>query len=270
MIEDDAPLRPQRTRGTALVMDVAGFTAFSAQHPPEHVIETLDALLSDTAKVVSEKGGVVLSYLGDGFLATFNTSVFVTDHETAALAAAKDLVTVAKAHGFDVRIGIASGDSVTGIIGNETRQSFYSLWGRREPGIAAGRARKISEKLHSSGRSNRGRRRRCCGVDASWRASDQRRGRANRGFRRFVGRLVPCGSWASTSMIYAASRQMERSEREIALLKRGPDAKVGFVGSLVTWECQESAVTVNVRYAGCTRRKLLVRRVTGMGRVVLL
>ncbi|WP_299706302.1 adenylate/guanylate cyclase domain-containing protein [uncultured Tateyamaria sp.] len=124
LIEDDAPLRPQRTRGTALVMDVAGFTAFSAQHPPEHVIETLDALLSDTAKVVSEKGGVVLSYLGDGFLATFNTPVFVTDHETAALAAAKDLVTVAKAHGFDVRIGIASGDLVTGIIGNETRQSF--------------------------------------------------------------------------------------------------------------------------------------------------
>ena len=31
---------------------------------------------------------------------------------------------VAKTHGFDVRIGIASGDLVTGIIGNETRQSF--------------------------------------------------------------------------------------------------------------------------------------------------
>ncbi|MEM6891089.1 MAG: hypothetical protein AAF636_23585 [Pseudomonadota bacterium] len=59
---------------------------------------------------------------------------------------------------------------------------------------------------------------------------------------------------------------MERSEREIAPLKRGPDAKVGFIGSLVTWESKESAGTVNVRYSGCKRRKLLVRRVIGLGR----
>ncbi|WP_318167844.1 adenylate/guanylate cyclase domain-containing protein [Roseobacter sp.] len=124
LIEDDAPLKPQRTRGTALVMDVAGFTAFSAQHSPEHVVETLDKLLSDTAKVVSENGGVVLSYLGDGFLATFNTPVSVADHEAAAVAAAKELVAVAKTNGFEVRVGIATGDLVTGIVGNETRQSF--------------------------------------------------------------------------------------------------------------------------------------------------
>ena len=124
LIKDDAPLKPQRTRGTALVMDVVGFTAFSAQRPPEHVIETLDKLLSDTAKVVSEKGGVVLSYLGDGFLATFNTPVSVADHEAAAVLAAQGIVVVAKTHGFDVRVGVATGDLVTGIIGNETRQSF--------------------------------------------------------------------------------------------------------------------------------------------------
>ncbi|WP_436397645.1 adenylate/guanylate cyclase domain-containing protein [Roseobacter sp. S98] len=124
MIEDETPLRPQRARGTALVMDVAGFTTFSARHTPEHVVRTLDALLSDAARAVSGHGGVVLSYLGDGFLATYNTPAPVAEHEAAAIDTARQLVTLAKSHGFDVRIGIATGDLVTGIIGSETRQSF--------------------------------------------------------------------------------------------------------------------------------------------------
>lgn len=66
----------------------------------------------------------MLSYLGDGLLATFNTPVSVAEPEVAAIRAARALLPVAKQHGFGVRIGIASGDLVTGIIGNETRQSF--------------------------------------------------------------------------------------------------------------------------------------------------
>ncbi len=124
LIADDTPLSPQRRRGTAMVMDVAGFTGFSAQHEPEHVVQTLDRLLSETSRIVSNHGGVVLSYLGDGFLATFNTPVSLQNPEDAALKAAVELSHAAKVHGFDTRIGLATGDLVTGIIGNETRQSF--------------------------------------------------------------------------------------------------------------------------------------------------
>lgn len=124
LIADAAPLRPQRRHGTALVMDIAGFTAFSAQHEPEFVVETLDKLLSDATRSVSRHGGVVLSYLGDGFLATFNAPAAIEKPEDAALATAHELLQVAQKHNFDIRIGIASGDLVTGIIGNETRQTF--------------------------------------------------------------------------------------------------------------------------------------------------
>ena len=124
LIEDETPLKPQRSRGTALVMDIAGFTAFSAQHDPETVIQTLDHLLADTSQVIAENGGVVLSYLGDGFLATFNAPLAHDEPQFAAAQASKALLSVAKEHGFEIRIGIASGDLVTGIVGSSSRQSF--------------------------------------------------------------------------------------------------------------------------------------------------
>lgn len=124
LIANDGPLQPQKTAGTALVMDIAGFTKFSAQHPPEHVIGVLDAFLSDATDAVSAHGGIVMSYLGDGFLVTFNAPISIADPARAAVHAAQDLLEVAAAHGFDIRVGIASGDLVTGTIGSSDRQSF--------------------------------------------------------------------------------------------------------------------------------------------------
>jgi class 3 adenylate cyclase len=124
LIADDAPLKPQRARGVAMVMDVAGFTAFSAAHDPEHVIRVLDDFLADATHAVSQRSGVVLSYLGDGFLVTFNAPVACTEPQVSACRVAADLFDVAARHGFDIRIGIATGDLVTGTIGTDTRQSF--------------------------------------------------------------------------------------------------------------------------------------------------
>ncbi|WP_299044845.1 adenylate/guanylate cyclase domain-containing protein [uncultured Tateyamaria sp.] len=124
LIENDGRMRPRRAAGTALVMDIAGFTAFSSRHTPEHVITVLDAFLSDATEAVSEQGGTVMSYLGDGFLVTFNAPISIPDPARAAVATATRLVEVGKAHGFGIRVGIASGDLVTGTIGSSERQSF--------------------------------------------------------------------------------------------------------------------------------------------------
>ncbi|WP_300030697.1 adenylate/guanylate cyclase domain-containing protein [uncultured Roseobacter sp.] len=124
LIAADGPLTPQRAAGTALVMDIAGFTKFSAGHPPEFVIGKLDAFLSDATDCVSRQGGIVMSYLGDGFLVTFNAPISVEDPAGAALRTAQALLQVARNHGFGVRVGIASGDLVTGTIGSTERQSF--------------------------------------------------------------------------------------------------------------------------------------------------
>ncbi|GGH42162.1 Adenylate cyclase, class 3 [Cribrihabitans marinus] len=124
LIASEAPLQPQRSRGVALVMDIAEFTRFSAAHSPEHVIAVLDAFLADATDAVSKEGGIVMSYLGDGFLVTFNAPVGIDNPEEAAIQAAMRLLNIAQNHGFCVRIGIASGALVTGTIGTEIRQTF--------------------------------------------------------------------------------------------------------------------------------------------------
>lgn len=124
LIANEGPLRPQRSAGTALVMDIAGFTKFSAAHPPEHVIGKLDAFLAAATDAVSTHGGIVMSYLGDGFLVTYNAPITVADPARAAVETAQALLDIARAHEFSVRVGIASGDLVTGTIGSSERQSF--------------------------------------------------------------------------------------------------------------------------------------------------
>lgn len=124
LISSDEPLKPKLSNGTALVLDVAGFTSFSANHPPEVVIDVLDKFLADAAGAVAEQGGIVMSYLGDGFLVTFNAPVAVEQPQKAAVRTAQKLIDVGTEHGFAVRIGIASGSLVTGTIGSEDRQSF--------------------------------------------------------------------------------------------------------------------------------------------------
>ncbi|WP_227268523.1 adenylate/guanylate cyclase domain-containing protein [Roseobacter weihaiensis] len=124
LIADAAPLKPQRSIGAALVMDIAGFTRYSARHDPEHVIGALNAFLADATQAVSGAGGIVITYLGDGFLVTFNAPVKIDDPSQAALRAASFLRQTARTHRFEIRIGIATGELVTGIIGNDARQSF--------------------------------------------------------------------------------------------------------------------------------------------------
>lgn len=124
LIANDGPLRPQGSAGTALVMDIAAFTEFSAAHSPEHVIGALDAFLSDATDTVSEHGGIVMSYLGDGFLVTFNAPITVPYPARAAIETAQALLLTAAKHDFTIRIGIASGNLVTGTIGSSERKSF--------------------------------------------------------------------------------------------------------------------------------------------------
>lgn len=124
LIDNDGPMQPQRAFGTALVMDIAGFTAFSSRHAPEQVIGVLDAFLADATDLVSENGGIVISYLGDGFLVTFNAPISIPHPARAAIETARQLLQTAAAHDFSIRVGIASGNLVTGTIGSSQRQSF--------------------------------------------------------------------------------------------------------------------------------------------------
>ena len=61
----------QRIEAAILVSDMRGFTAFSNAHPPEQVIERLNAVFGCIMPAVEAEGGEVLKLIGDGLLAIF-------------------------------------------------------------------------------------------------------------------------------------------------------------------------------------------------------
>ncbi|MEM9551991.1 MAG: adenylate/guanylate cyclase domain-containing protein, partial [Pseudomonadota bacterium] len=124
LISDPTPLAPQVRHGTALILDIADFTRFAADKEPVEVIASLDQLLADASDRIAAAGGVVINYLGDGLLATFNTPVAVDRPEVCAVTAARALLNLGETSGFGLRIGIASGEIASGNVGSSRRQSF--------------------------------------------------------------------------------------------------------------------------------------------------
>ncbi len=129
LVEDSASMEPQVRQGAVLIADIEAFSTFAAGRDPHDVIETLNAFLAECTDRISRRDGVVISYLGDGFLVTFNTPLAIDNPAVAALQAAQDLISLTeqrsfKGHRVKLRIGIASGDIAAGIVGSAKRQAF--------------------------------------------------------------------------------------------------------------------------------------------------
>lgn len=124
LIDDPSALHPQVRHGAALVMDIRDFTRFAAERDPAEVIGDLNHFLSDCADFVSASDGVVITFTGDGLLATFNTPIDIDEPERAALATARALVACGERAGFVVRTGVAAGPIAAGSIGSSDRQAF--------------------------------------------------------------------------------------------------------------------------------------------------
>lgn len=129
LVANEAGLEPQVRQGAALVLDIEGFSGYAAGRDPRTVIETLNRFLADCADAVSRCDGVVITYLGDGLLATFNTPIDVQRPGRRALDAAGDLLALSRERRYDgqhfrIRIGIASGAIASGSVGSSARQAF--------------------------------------------------------------------------------------------------------------------------------------------------
>lgn len=124
LMQDEAALAPQVRHGAVLILDIRSFTSFAASRPPTEVIGSLNTFLARCADCVSQADGVVISYTGDGLLATFNTPLEVDQPEEAALGAASALAAYAAQTDFDIRVGIAAGPVAAGSVGSAERQAF--------------------------------------------------------------------------------------------------------------------------------------------------
>lgn len=140
LIESRALLmeRGERREVAVLFCDLAGFTALSERVAPERLVQFLNAYFSLTAREIAATDGVIDKYIGDAVMAYW-CPPFVPQEEVAlrsadaalrcldqvpAIAAAGREMFQARDYEPRVRIGIASGQSITGSIGAEERRNY--------------------------------------------------------------------------------------------------------------------------------------------------
>lgn len=118
---------------TVLFADVAGFTAWTTRTDPERVIGLLDDLFTRLDEVAATHGIEKLKTMGDAYMAVAGAPLPRHDHAMAAIDAARGMLAAMaawrEAHGvaLELRIGLASGAAVGGVIGRQ--RILFDLWG---------------------------------------------------------------------------------------------------------------------------------------------
>lgn len=113
--------------------DFQGFTAISSRMDPTTLVESLNSIFSKFDALTQELGVEKIKTIGDAYLAVAGVPTERPDHATAiadlalgmldALAEVNESLEVP----FHIRIGVATGPVVTGIIG--THKFVYDVWG---------------------------------------------------------------------------------------------------------------------------------------------
>jgi adenylate cyclase len=109
-----------------LFVDVRGFTAFAEQSEATEVVAALNQLFEVIVPIVTNHGGHVDKFLGDGLLAIFGPPEGFQDHADRTVAAALEIVRTVNRPDAALRIGagINTGRVVAGSIGGAGRLNF--------------------------------------------------------------------------------------------------------------------------------------------------
>jgi len=118
---------------TIVFADVVGFTPWANSTDPAEVVALLDDLFTRFDALAEEHGLEKIKTVGDAYMAVAGAPDPRADHAAAAVAFARAMLGEVegwrRANGLDlrVRIGIASGPTVGGVIGRQ--RLLFDLWG---------------------------------------------------------------------------------------------------------------------------------------------
>lgn len=118
---------------SVLFADIAGFTERASDMEPDQLIRFLDRLYGDFDALVDTHGLEKIKVSGDSYMVVSGVPHPRADHVEALAAFALDMAEAASllkdSHGeaLPLRIGLASGPVVAGVVGS--RRFFYDVWG---------------------------------------------------------------------------------------------------------------------------------------------
>ena len=112
---------------SVLFADMAGFTARSAAMSPEALVGFLGRLFAEFDRLIAEKGAEKIKSNGDAYMVAAGLPSPRPDHAEVLADLALEMRDAAARFDVRLRIGIASGPVVAGVIGS--RKYFYDIWG---------------------------------------------------------------------------------------------------------------------------------------------
>ncbi len=113
--------------------DIAGFTPWAHRTEPARVVALLDDLFSRWDGLAFDHGIEKIKTVGDAFMAVAGAPEPSGDHALRALAFARSILVAtadwraANDIDLEIRVGLASGPVVGGVIGR--RRLLFDLWG---------------------------------------------------------------------------------------------------------------------------------------------
>ena len=116
-----------------LFADIAGFTERASEIAPCDLVAFLDDVYSEFDLLVDRHGLEKIKTTGDAYMVVSGVPNPRADHAQALAALALDMAQAVarmrdpRGHGVGMRIGLASGPVVAGVVGS--RRFFYDVWG---------------------------------------------------------------------------------------------------------------------------------------------
>ena len=151
-----------RSEISVVACDLRGFTAFAETAAPEDVMRLLDEYYATVGRVVTEHGGSIKDFAGDGILALVGAPVPRPDHPARALGMGlgmrermEKILVRWRTLGLDIDlgVGVATGFATVGAIGGSGRLEYAAvgpavnlaarLCGRAEAGQVLAEARVV-------------------------------------------------------------------------------------------------------------------------------
>jgi adenylate cyclase len=118
---------------SVLFADIAGFTEQASDMAPDRLIRFLDRLYGDFDALVDKHGLEKIKVSGDSYMVVSGVPDPRADHVEALASLALDMADAAnrlkdsRGNAVPLRIGLASGPVVAGVVGS--RRFFYDVWG---------------------------------------------------------------------------------------------------------------------------------------------
>ena len=114
---------------TVLFADLAGFTPWARRTDPDAVVSFLDDLFRRFDALAATCGVEKIKTIGDSYMAVAGAPLPRPDHAVAAMSLARGMLEIVGAMDvhLELRIGLASGSVVGGVIGQ--KRILFDLWG---------------------------------------------------------------------------------------------------------------------------------------------